>query len=609
MGFEGHDDNDDDDDLNTDTKGKQKVSAARSGDGGYGAARSAEAQENAARDREALDAQIALGQAVPDVNSNYDALEMNTQGEFRLKGQKTVNPYRQPGDPWEDGEDGLLNTAQAASSTNAAEAGIVEPEVAEVHRSEQGSRRSESSEVDEAKTLADKKREMEAKARRRNKIAAAVGIPAALVVILVPTLLKVFGVIGGGGSGGGTTTGGGGTKGDKAGPLVKDVAKPGLNPNKPYTLDVPAEILQANDPSVDKASVELTSSDEGDKTRLTVPMAGQFKLDPATGALTFNPVAYFRGGPAEAGVTIANASKARSARSKITLTFDTPPLVLDQIIKADLTQTNTVTFNVLTGKGVTMGGAAVKGTHAIRDNSVVFRVPMPLEGGDPQQGTITITGGKTAVADGEGKWDIAQDGTITFTRQPGDPSKPNDNGFTGNPTPLTYSVFDAQGIESNVGKLIITSFLDEVTKAVTLLNGSDDTVFWANYRKEVINGSYGALDDPSEIVGKLTLFRTVHLVITEITRQSLSTADRKTVSDALPLPGVITTAYTAWAKAGFDLDTALTQAENLTPAGNPADSIVRGTRLLRLNIISRLIGRWQDAIDKAMQTTTTPGGN
>ncbi len=594
MPFEDDDDNTDDDDLNSGRKGKQKVSRATTGDGGYGAARSHDALETAARERELLDAQIAAGLDMPDPDSNYDGLEMDSKGEFRLKGQVTRNEYLQPGDPWVSGSaDAVVTTPQARVATNNAEAGLVEDQQAELHRANQRSREAEKREADDAKAKADKARELEAKARRKKMIYTAIGVTTGVVMlsaILVPTLLKVFGVIG---SSGGTTTTTTTTTTDPAAPTVKDVTISGLNPNKPTSVDVPNAILANADPTVNKASVELTSFDSSDttKTRLTVMEAGTFRLKPATGELDFTPVAYFRGGKAQAGVTIANTARKRSARSAITLDFDVPPLVLDQFIQADLQQTNVVTLNPLTGKGMDMGGAAVQGTHPIDAKSVVFRMPMPMEGGAPQQGKITIEGGKKATADGEGVWQIATDGTITFTRDPA---------FNGDPTPLTYTVFDTKGIESNVGQLVITAYLTQVTQAVDALNAMDDTAFWSAYRARIVNGDYGALNDPAEIVGKLTLFRTVHLVITEITRQSLKPADRQAAANALPPVAQTNAAYTAWAAAGFDLATAVTQAETLAPDVNAVSGITRGTRLLRLLIINRLIGRWQDAMDKAM---------
>lgn len=596
MPFDNDDDSTDDEDLNSGAKGKQKASRAVAGDGGYGAARSRDALETAARDREALDAQIAAGQAVPDVNSNYDIVRMDANGNFIDQGQMLAAQYIQPGDPWVSGSsDAVVTTPQALRDSNSTESDLVEPEPAEVHRAVQRSRSAEQLEIENARKAADKKREDEARARRQKAIAKGVGITTgvlSVIAILVPTILKVTGVIGGGNTTT-TTTGGGGATGDANAPAVKDVTVSGLNPNKSTSVDVPGVILTAADPTVDKASVKLTSFDSDDttETRLTVSGVGVFRLDPATGKLDFAPVAYFLGGKAQAGVTIANVSKARSARSAITLEFDTRPIVADQFIQADLAQTNTVVFNPLTGKGVDMGGPATKGTHPINPVSVVFRVPMPLEGGEPQQGTITITGGKKAVADGEGTWEISStDGTITFTRDPK---------FNGDPTPLTYSVFDTKGIESNVGSLVISSFLSQVTKAVGVLNGMDDASFWTAYRNNVINADYGALNAPAEIVGKLTLFRTVHLVIAELTRQSLKASDRTAVQNAVPAAATLNASYKTWAAASFDPAAALTEAENLTPAGNAVDGINRGTRLLRLIIISRLLGRWQDAMDKA----------
>lgn len=583
------DDSTEDEDLNSGWRGKQKASQSTSGDGKAGANRDADAQEAAAQERETLAASVAAGTEPPTVNVGYDVLQ-EINGVLFVNGQPAVSDYIPTdaaltmGDP-----DAPLNTAQAASSTNAVEAGLVEAAPAELHRAEQNSRSVEQLEIETAETNGDKKRAKEARKRRNTYIGIATGLTGA-VAILVPTLLKVFGVISDSGTGG-STAGGGGTKGDPKAPAVKDYDLQGLNPNKPVTVALPSVILQAADPTVDPASVALTSKDSDDDNRLTVFQAGQFRLDPAKGDLTFTPVAYFRGGKAEAGVTIANKSKQRSARAKVTLEFDVPPLVLDQFIQADLTQTNVVTFNPVTGKGVDMGGAAVKGTHDLDPTRVFFRAPMPLEGGPPQQGTITVTGGRDAVADGEGKWSIsATDGTITFTRDPA---------FTGDPTPMTYTMLDKAGIESNVGKLIVTSFLSQVLAAVNALNAMDDTSFWSAYKSRVIGGAWGALDDAAEIVGKLTLFRTVHLVIAQTTRQSLSGKDNQAVQDAVPNAATMRASYTTWAASGFDLNTLYTEAEKLSPATTPVAAITNGTRMLRLVIISRLLGIWQDAIDAA----------
>ena len=113
------------------------------------------------------------------------------------------------------------------------------------------------------------------------------------------------------------------------------------------------------------------------------------------------------------------------------------------------------------------------------------------------------------------------------------------------------------------------------------------------------DGSASCLATPAEIVGKLTLFRTVHLVIAEITRQGLKPADRQAVLAASPTVAQLNASFRVWAAASFDLATALTEADTLTPATNPVAGIPRGTRYLRLIIVTKLLGRWQDAVDKA----------
>lgn len=593
MPFGDDDDDTDDDDLNSGRRGKQKASQSTSGDGRAAAGRSEDAQATAALQRDAMDAQIAAGVDVPDVNNGnfgiYGGFDFqNAQVHVYGNSALAQANYDQPGDPFGDSAppDAAQNTPQAQCSTNNAEAGLIEDGAQELHRSEQASRSSEQLQVEKAVDAGDKKERDAVKARRNRIIYAALGLTG-LAAILVPTLLKVFGVIGGGDST--PPAVGGGTKGDPSGPVVKNYALTGQNPNKPVVVNVPAVILSAVDATIDTASVALTSPDTGSTTRTTVFQAGAFTLDPTKGSLTFTPLPYFTGGEVMVGVTIANKSKLRSARAVISLTFDTPPLVLDQFIQADIVQVNKVSFNPLTGLGVDMGGPAVKGTNLIDPTLVIFRVPMQLEGGPPQQGAITITGGKTAVAKGEGTWTIdVTDGTILFVRDPG---------FQGSPTPLTYTAFDTKGIESNVGKLVITSYLSDVVAAITKLNTMDDDAFWLNYTTNVIGGDFGTLDAAGKIVAKLTLFRTVHLVMSEITRQSLKDTDAKAVQAAVPTDTAITASYSAWGAKGFDLTVLYAEAVKLSPVPNAVSGVTNGTRYLRLTIITKLLGVWKDALD------------
>ena len=69
MPFGDDDDESDDDDLNSGRRGKQKASQSTSGDGQAAAGRSEDAQATAALQRDAMDAQIAAGVDVPDVNN------------------------------------------------------------------------------------------------------------------------------------------------------------------------------------------------------------------------------------------------------------------------------------------------------------------------------------------------------------------------------------------------------------------------------------------------------------------------------------------------------------------------------------------------------------
>lgn len=601
---EPHDDDSDDDDPNSGARGKQKASSASSGDAQAAAGRSADAQAASAQQQEAMDAQIAQDLQIPAdaagiitvVPASVSAgVDVGVYGGFGL----IVQHYDQPGDPLDnDDPDAVLHSSQAECSTNNAEAAIIDDPAAELHRAEQASRSAEQMQVEDARANNDKAAEKEARESRNKKIAAAIGGLLGLGIVTA-VLTRVFGVYGGD-----DVTGVGikkaPTKGDTGAPVVKDYTLSAQNPNKPVTVDVAPNITTlvngAVDAAIDTASILLAASDDKAPNRLTVFQAGFFTLDPAKGKLTFTPLPYYTGGLVAANVTIANTAKQRSGNALITLGFDRPPLVLDQFIQADLTQLNRVSFNPLTGKGVDMGGPAVKGTYDIDPTKVFFRVPMPLEGGMPQQGQITIKDGRTAMATGEGTWTIdPTDGTILFAREAA---------FKGSPTPLTYTVSDKNGLVSNVGKLVVTSYLAQVTAAITKLNSMTDDVFWTNYQNTVVNGNWGTLNDPLKIVTKLTLFRTTHLVMSEVTRGSLQDKDVLAVQKALPDEPALAASYKAWVMKSFDLAELYTQATLLSPVPNPVSGITNGTRYLRLLIITKLIGMWKDALDAMTPTNT-----
>ena len=133
--------------------------------------------------------------------------------------------------------------------------------------------------------------------------------------------------------------------------------------------------------------------------------------------------------------------------------------------------------------------------------------------------------------------------------------------------------------------------------AITALNSMDDDAFWLNYTAKVIGADFGTLDAAGKIVAKLTLFRTVHLVMTQITRQSLKDADIAAIQAALPADAAITASYTVWGAKGFDLTVLYAEAVTLSPVPNAVSGITNGTRYLRLTIITKLLGVWKDALD------------
>lgn len=382
------------------------------------------------------------------------------------------------------------------------------------------------------------------------------------------------------------------------GPKVKSSEQVNLDPSKDQTLDVPALILATmNDPTADKTSLKLAKPDPDSKLRLTVPAAGLFELTvdttgKPTGQMVFRPLTQYLGGTApEASVTISSTSGDASETATVKLSFDRRAQAGTLFIQADVTQVNAITFNPITAVGVDMGQAAIKGSYDIDPATVFLSLPVAMEGAEPQKGDITITGGKTAVAKGEGVWTVdSKTGDVTFTR---------DAAFRGDPTPLAWWVADTKKIPSTLGTMTLSSHLQTVISTIKALNTMDDAAFWKNYEDNLVNTDFGSIQTANDIVAILTLFRTLHTVVTSVTRTSLSDTDVEgAIYNARPTTAALNAAYMAWAKAGLTRTELYNQGKTMTPTPNPAvDNITNGARFRFLDNITRLLGKWQNAMD------------
>ncbi|MFJ4223578.1 Ig-like domain-containing protein [Microbacterium sp. NPDC089695] len=194
--------------------------------------------------------------------------------------------------------------------------------------------------------------------------------------------------------------------------------------NTPVTVDVLANDLAGLDADGERGTLDPTSVvfpvdaqsvgtvSDGGKT-LTVPGQGVYRIDPATGAITFTPEKQFRGG-ATPVVYAAADSLGNTATATLTITVQgLDPVARDNA--ATTPQGTAVTIDVLANDSGATG--------------------VPL---DP--GTLKLVDGDGNLVDsltvpGEGTWTVV-DGKLVFTPLPG---------FTGRTTPVTYSIADVNG--------------------------------------------------------------------------------------------------------------------------------------------------------------------
>jgi CshA-type fibril repeat protein len=185
------------------------------------------------------------------------------------------------------------------------------------------------------------------------------------------------------------------------------------NPPGVVTLNI---LANDSDPNGDlnPASVDLNPGLAGQQTTLTVPGEGTWAVDPL-GNVTFTPLPGFTLDPTPIPYTVSDLTGLVS--NQATITIDYRPVAVGDISTGNTTGTP-VTLNVLAND----------------------------TGGDtPVPGTVQIVGTGSPLASlvvpGEGTWSInPATGAITFTPA---------SGFTGDPTPIQYTVQDAEGNPSN----------------------------------------------------------------------------------------------------------------------------------------------------------------
>ena len=207
-----------------------------------------------------------------------------------------------------------------------------------------------------------------------------------------------------------------------------------------------------------------------DGKTLTVPGEGVWTLDPVTGAATFTPEAGFKGSPTPPTYTGKDAAGVESNPSTITIT------------PAPVTANDTDTYTPGAPKTLNPLTNDTAGS-TIDPTTLVFKPTIP--------GATLSADGKTLTVPGEGVWTLDPvTGAATFTPE---------SGFTGSPTPPTYTGKDAAGVESNPSTITITPAPVTANDTDTYTPGSPKTL------NPLTNDTAGSTIDPTTLVFKPTI--------------------------------------------------------------------------------------------------------
>ncbi|UOE27899.1 Ig-like domain-containing protein [Agromyces soli] len=219
-------------------------------------------------------------------------------------------------------------------------------------------------------------------------------------------------------------------------PVAVDDESHGNRIGDPVTVPT----LGNDEGELDPSTVRITDPESGDLVEeLVVPGEGTWSVDPDTGEITFTPEAGFTGNPTPIDYTVDDVN-GNATGATVTVTY-LPEAVDDESLNNP--------------QGATVTVPTVGNDRGELDASTV-RITDP-ESGDP------VT---ELVVPGEGTWSVDPDtGEITFTPEAG---------FTGNPTPIDYTVDDVNG--NPTGATVTVTYLPEAVDDESLNNPQGATV-------------------------------------------------------------------------------------------------------------------------------------
>ncbi|MEP3836224.1 MAG: tandem-95 repeat protein, partial [Algibacter sp.] len=232
-------------------------------------------------------------------------------------------------------------------------------------------------------------------------------------------------------------------------PIAQDDVDEDNAPGTAVTLNVIADNGNGEDSDsdgiIDASTVTITTpgaidtDSDGDNDTLVVSGEGTWTLDEA-GNLMFTPESGFTGNPTEITYTVKDNEGNESNEATVTITYlmdtDIAPIAQND---EDLANTpgTIVIINVTEDNG---NGADSDEDGSVSVTTVTISTPGATDTtGDGDNDTLVVAN--------EGTWTLDEGGNLTFIPEPG---------FTGNPTPISYTIEDNDGNVSNEATVTIT---------------------------------------------------------------------------------------------------------------------------------------------------------
>jgi uncharacterized repeat protein (TIGR01451 family) len=182
---------------------------------------------------------------------------------------------------------------------------------------------------------------------------------------------------------------------------------------------VPVDVLANDAGDMDPASVRLLGPDGAPVTELAVPGEGTWAVDARTGVVTFTPEAGFERNPAPVSYQVTD-STGDTVAAQVLVTYR--PVATDDV-RTGRAPGQPVTVEVVGNDTGDLDPASVRLVGPSGDRVTLLRVA------------------------GEGVWTVdPETGHITFTPQ---------DGYDGNPTPVTYEVASTAG-DVAVARVVVT---------------------------------------------------------------------------------------------------------------------------------------------------------